>query len=428
MLVDPIVPVQYGYMMKTKMNSLSLHGLTPMLLILAVLAFEMSTDIYLPSLPEMGRFFSVPDAAVQTTLSGYLLGFALPGFIAGPLSDNIGRRPVILGSMAIFTLSSVCCWLAPTMTSLITARFAQGIGAGMTMVVITAVLKDIYDEKNFSRILSVKGMVITLSPMVAPVLGGKIADIWGWKSCFFMIAIMASIIWITIATCLKESLSPAYRATQKSYFSGRLLLETYSQLLKRREVVTFALISAITYGGLWVWIVEAPFYLINELGIKSVDYGYYAAIGPGAYILGMVLNQWWVSFYGIDRMLACGLWLMVTGATLTLFATVYWPSSLVALYIFSSLYEIGLAPVFANAVTKAVSVIPSQRGSASALLNTLEMGISSLCVFVVSLLSNGTLVPCAVMMLASGILCAILFSTTARFSKKPQAISSVCEG
>lgn len=414
--------------MKTKMNSLSRQSLTPILLMFAVLAFEMSTDIYISSLPEMGHFFRVPDVTVQTSVSMYLLGFALLGLVAGPLSDRIGRRPVILGSMGVFALGSISCWFAPTMMTLIVARFAQGIGAGMAMVVSTAILKDIYDEKNFSRILSTMGMVITLSPMIAPILGGKIADIWGWKSCFFTIAFVASLIWISLITCLNESLNPEHRAVHRSHFSGRVLLKTYGQLLKRREIVTFALISAITYGGLWAWIVEAPFYMIDVLGIKSVDYGYYAAVGPAAYILGTVLNRRCVGFYGIERMLAGGLCLMILGASLALIATVYWPFSLVAIYIPFSIYSIGLAPVFANAVTKAVSVIPSQRGGASALLNTLEMGISAFCAFLVSFLSNGTLVPCIIMMLASGVLCAVMFTTTAKYTANSEILRSPSEG
>lgn len=414
--------------MKSKMNSLSLHRLTPILLMFAVLAFEMSTDLYLPSLPEIANFFNVPAAAAQSTLSGYLFGFALLGLIAGPLSDSIGRRPVILGTMAVFALGGISCWIAPTMTSLIIARFAQGIGAGMTMVVSTAILKDIYDEKNFSRVLSTMGIVITLSPMVAPIIGGKLADVWGWKICFFIIALVASLIWIAIVICLKESLSPEQRTAHKSLFSGSHLLQTYSQLLKRHEIVTFALISAFTYGGLWAWIVEAPFYMINELGIKSVDYGYYAAVGPGAYILGTLLNRRCVGYYGIERMLAFGLCLMIFGAILTLLSAIFWPSSLLALCAPFSIYAVGLAPVFANAVTKAVSVVPSQRGGASALLNTLEMCISALCAFLVSLLSNGTLVPCTIMMLASGIICAVMFSTATKFSTTSNALTTLSEG
>jgi MFS transporter, DHA1 family, multidrug resistance protein len=410
------------------MNNLTFHRLTPILLMFAVLAFEMSTDLYLPCLPEMGRYFAVSDAAVQTTLSGYLFGFASLGLIAGPLSDNIGRRPVILACLAIFALGSIACWLSPSMTSLIAARFIQGVGAGMSMVVSTAILKDIYDEIDFSRIHSTMGIVIALSPMIAPIIGGKIASVWGWKSCFFIIALIASSIWLAIVICLRESLSPEYRAIHKHTFSGKHLLKTYGQLLKRREIVTFALISATTLGGLWAWIVEAPFYLINELGIDSVDYGYYAAVGPGAYILGTILNRRCVNFYGVERMLAIGLWLMILGAAFTLLAAIYFPSSLIALFVPFVFYCTGLAPVFANAVTKAVSVIPAERGGASALLTMFEMGISSLCAFTVSLLSNGTLVPCTIMMLASGIICAIMFMSASRltsnFTKDTQAIST----
>jgi DHA1 family bicyclomycin/chloramphenicol resistance-like MFS transporter len=398
----------------------------------AVLSFEMSTDLYVPSLPEIGAYFHVPDAAVQTTISAYLLGFALLGLLAGPLSDRLGRRPVMIGCMAVFALGSIACWLAPTMGSLISARFIQGLGAGMSMVVSTAILKDIYDEKNFSRILSTMGTVITCSPMIAPIIGGKIADAFGWKSCFFIIAGVVSVIWLSLLISLRESLSPKYRVTQKNQFSLWHLMKTYGRLLRRREIITFALISAITYGGLWAWIVEAPFYLINELGIKSVDYGYYAAIGPGSYILGTILNRRCVIFYGVERMLAVGLWLMILGAAFTLIATIYYPRSLVAIFVPFSFYGGGLAPVFCNAVAKAVAVIPSERGSASALVNSLEMGISSLCAFTVSFLSNGTLVPCVLMMLGSGVICALMFASTTKvisnYKKGSDVISPATKG
>ena len=405
--------------MTTQTRGLSRHRMTPILLMFAVLAFEMSTDLYLPSLPEMGRFFKVADAAVQMTLSAYLLGFALLGFIAGPLSDSIGRRPVIMASLTIFAGGSLCCWLAPTMYSLIAARFAQGIGAGMAMVAITAIVKDIYNEKNCSRILSTIGMAVALSPMIAPIAGGKIADVWGWKSCFLIIALVSAFLWLAITFSLKESLTLQDRLAPHSSFSPKVLFETYSRLFRRRETITFALISAVTYGGLWAWIVEAPFYLMNVIGIPSTDYGYYAAVGPAAYIAGMFINRRCVIYYGIEPLLRGGLWLMVTGATLTLLAAFILPFSLRALYMCFCFYAVGLAPVFANAATRAVSVIPSQRGAASALLSTLEMGISSLCALTAGFLSNGTLVPCAAMMLASTLLCLALFYTV-----RPQAQES----
>jgi DHA1 family bicyclomycin/chloramphenicol resistance-like MFS transporter len=395
-------------------NNLFSPRLTPLLLMFAVMTFEMSTDLYLSSLPEIGNFFRVSEGSVKITLSAYLLGFALLGLFSGPLSDSIGRRPVTLASLALFTGGSLCCWVAPTIKTLIVARFMQGVGAGMAMVVITAIIKDIYDEKECSRILSSMGIVITLSPIIAPIAGGKIANAWGWKSCFFIIALIAVLITIMMSLSLEESLMARDRLDRKSSFSARKLYEIYSRLLRRPEVATFSLISAITLGGLWAWIVEAPFYIINVAGVKSSDYGYYAAIGPAAYIIGMFLNRQMVLYYPVERALAGGLILMICGASVSLLSTIAFPYSLSILYAGVCIYAAGLAPVFANAVTKAILVIPSQRGAASALLTTLEMGFSAICAFLASWLSNGTLVPCTVMMLASAIICVCLFITVSK--------------
>lgn len=404
--------------MQPNINYLSRHSVTSTLLMFTLLIFEMSTDIYISSLPEMTRFFQVTDAMVQTTVSAYLLGFSTLGLVGGPLSDRIGRRPVILTSITLFAISSITCWLAPSIVSLIIARFAQGMGAGITLVVSTALLKDIYDEKNFSRILSTMGMIIALSPMIAPLIGGKIAHLWGWQSCFLMIAVMAGIIWVTIILFLQESLKPEHRLSTLNAFSSRHLLTIYGNLMRRPEIVAFALISAIAYGGLWTWIVEAPFYMINVVGIKNVDYGYYAAISPGAYIVGTFLNRRCVHFYGVERMLALGLILMTLGAGASLISTFYWPLSLIALYISFSIYAIGLAPVFANAVTKAIAVKPSQRGSASALLNMLEMGIASLSTLFVGIFTNSTLIPCMSIILGSSVLCTLIFITIQKMTHK----------
>jgi DHA1 family bicyclomycin/chloramphenicol resistance-like MFS transporter len=384
---------------------MTIHSLMLPVMMMALLMFEMSTDIYLSSLPDMGRFFQAPDAVVQMTISGYLLGFALMGLISGPLSDSRGRRPIILGTLGIFAGGSIWCWLAPTMAALIVARLTQGIGAGMSMVIIIAIIRDLFDDKNCSRILSTMGMVIALSPTIAPIVGGIMADIWGWKSCFLTIAVIAGILWVMVIFSLRESLPLHYRCR----FSGRLLFQTYRHLFGRREIITFSLISAITYGGLWAWIVEAPFYMMNNLGIQSIDYGYYAAMGPAAYIVGTFLNRRCVVYYGVERLLLWGLGVMTLGAGLTLGAAIFYPLSIPALYIPFCLYASGLAPVFANAVTKAVAVEPSQRGAASALLSALEMGISAACALSVGFFSKGTLVPCTTLMVTSGVVCTILF-------------------
>jgi DHA1 family bicyclomycin/chloramphenicol resistance-like MFS transporter len=326
--------------------------------------------------------------------------------------------------MAIFAGGSLSCWLAPTMNGLIAARFFQGIGAGMAMVVITTIIKDLFDEKNCSRILSTIGMVIALSPMVAPIVGGKMADLWGWKSCFFVIALIAVTLWGTTIASLRESLNKEHQTR----FSFRLLIQTYGQLFKCWKILGFSLISALTFGGLWAWIVEAPFYMINHLGVKSVDYGYYAAIGPGAYVFGTLLNRRYVLVYGVMRLLIWGLGIMIIGAAAALWAAFLSSDSLAALYLAFSIYAIGLAPVFANSTTKAIAVAPSQRGAASALLTALEMGISSLCVLIAGFFSNGTMVPCVALMLGGSVLCAAMVFGITGISRNTKQTVPVSKG
>lgn len=393
----------------------SRHRITSAVIILAVFVIEMSTDIYVPCLSEMTRFFKVDESVTLMTLSAYLFGFSLLGCLSGPLSDSYGRRLIMRSGVIIFLLGSIGCWWADSIHALIISRFFQGVGAGIIVVVTTTIVKDLFDDKNCSRILSFMGMLIALSPMIAPIFGGEIAEIWGWHANFTIIALSAIIIVLVSWIFLPESLALKHRIS----FTPKKVLHTYIDLILRPEVIGFAFISAIAYSGLWAWIAEAPFYFVDQLGIKSNHYGYYAAIGPLAYIFGNILNQRLIDRFGVNGMLRLGLWALMLGCLVLLVVVSTAASySLIAIFVAFSLYGIGLAPVFANAMTKAVNVAPHQRGAASALLNTLEMAISGFTTLLVGQTSNDTLIPpVAIMTVGAVICCSLYFWLNKRKSK-----------
>lgn len=285
-------------------------------------------------------------------------------------------------------------------------EFFSRWGAGIIVVVTNTIVKDLFDDKNCSRILSFMGMLIALSPMIAPIFGGEIAEIWGWHANFSIIALSAIFIVIISWIFLPESLAPKHRVS----FTPKKVLSTYIHLILRPEVIGFALISAIAYSGLWVWIAEAPFYFVDQLNIRSNQYGYYAAIGPLSYIFGNVLNQRLVDHFGINGMLRLGLCALMMGC-LVLFSVVTTAASHspFAIYTAFSLYGIGLAPVFANAMTKAINVAPHQRGAASALLNTVEMAVSGFSTLIVGQISNDTLIPPVTIMTIGAVICCSLY-------------------
>ena len=120
----------------------------PLVLVLMTLMAEMSTDIYIPCLPEMARYFAVDQHTVVVTISTYLLGFSISGSLAGPFSDTFGRRPLFLIGSFIFTLSSIACVLADSANWLIAIRLFQGAGAGIAYVTSNAIIKDVYNDQN----------------------------------------------------------------------------------------------------------------------------------------------------------------------------------------------------------------------------------------------------------------------------------------
>jgi len=395
----------------------STQRLVPLLLILATFVFEMSTDIYIPCLPEMTRHFGVEDSVLQMTLSSYLLGYALLGCLSGPLSDSLGRRAIFLSGAAIFLIGSLGCWFSFSVLFLIISRFIQGTGVGICVVITNAIIKDSFDEKNCSRILSTIWMIIAISPMIAPIYGAAIGAAYGWHANFTLVATCASIVAIVMTACLPETLPPE----QRSVFQSKEIIKTYLILLTRLRIIGYALISALVFGGLWTWLTVAPFYIINELGIKSTDYGYYSAIGPFAFIIGTIFNQRLVGRLGVDVMLRWGLLTTIIGAFLLVMVALIFPYSIFMIYGALAIYGAGMAPVFSSAVTKALDVPPHQRGAAAALLNTIELAMASLSAFVVSLFSNTTLLPATLIMLGCIVgCCGILYRIQGRLVTSEQ--------
>lgn len=370
------------------------------IIIFAVLMLEMATDLYAPSMPEMARYFGQDSNTIVLTISIYLLGFSLPGVIFGPLSDAIGRRPLFLLGAAIFCVGSFASWLSIDITMLITSRFIQGTGAGIFYVLYPAMIKDNFGEEQCSKIFSSIGMIVAMSPMVAPIIGAIVARYCGWVMNFAIISCSSLLILAISFTFLPESL----QAQDRQPFSWTAVLKNYRQLLVDPTVIGYAIISGVTFGGLWGWIAAAPFFFINTYGLAPLDYSYFAAIGPFAYIMGTIFNQRFVERFGVDQMFSIALLIMTIGSASLFVVVRSFTVSPLIIYLPIIIYAFGLAPVFANATTRAVTVMPRQRGAASAILCTIETLAASAGAYIVSLFDNGTLNPATWVILISVII------------------------
>ncbi len=198
------------------------------LMAVLVALVDMASDLYIPVLPGIGRIFDVSESWVGATLSINLISLALSGLYYGSLSDSIGRRPVIIGGLLLFTLASFACGLSTNITQLLLARFFQGLGGGVAFSVGIAVVRDLYEggikgAQMYSRMQS----VIALSPTFAPIIGGIISALYGWSCIFYLLGAVALVLLMVMIFYGKETLCPEKR---RKGFSPSIVHEyNYSQ-------------------------------------------------------------------------------------------------------------------------------------------------------------------------------------------------------
>src|SRR6516165_6774850 len=169
----------------------------------------LSMDMYLPSLPDIGRTLQVPVLQVQLTISSYLFGFAVGQIFYGPVSDRLGRRPVLLTALVLYALATVGCAAARSIDALIGLRFLQALGGAGAIVLARAVVRDLYSGVRAGRELSLMGAITGVAPIVAPVIGGGLQTFFGWRAIFVLLVICALVIGATAARLLPETLRGA---------------------------------------------------------------------------------------------------------------------------------------------------------------------------------------------------------------------------
>src|SRR5664279_2425659 len=182
-------------------------ALTTLLAALTAIA-PLTTDMYLPSLPDIARQLDASTAQVQLTISAYLVGFAVGQIVYGPMSDRHGRKPVLLSALALYCAASLACALSTSIEMLIVARAAQALGGSGGIVLARAIVRDLYSGARAGRELSLIGSVMALAPVLAPVVGGILQIGFGWRAIFVTLVVVAitgiGAIWLLLPETLEE--------------------------------------------------------------------------------------------------------------------------------------------------------------------------------------------------------------------------------
>lgn len=371
----------------------SMRFTVPVFLTFIIATTEMATAIYAPCLPIVAEYFQITESQVQGTMGINLLGLSLSGLFYGPLSDYRGRRYALLLGIGLFLLGSLGCLFASSFTALMGTRFLQGLGAGVSVVVSFAVIQDLFDEKGSALVLSFMGMAISLSPGLAPILGGYLASNYGWRMCFIVVCIAAVLILTLLGTMMPETLKQ-----RTSDFSSASILRAYWNGLKNKSFVQAALVPSLIIGGLWAWMTTSPILFINYLGVPLEFYGYYGFSAVCMYMIGTVLNGRLIQYISLARMVLVGLSFCLA-SSIGLGIAGYGGVESPVLYLIMHLpFSLGLSFILPNGTALAFGEVKEDLGTCSALLGSLEMIFGALCVSIMGKIFNGTIFPIAFLM------------------------------
>ncbi|CAM3012342.1 Bcr/CflA family multidrug efflux MFS transporter [Vibrio neptunius] len=364
----------------------------------------LAIDMYLPAMPTIARDLGVADGAVQITLTMYTAGFAIGQLIHGPLADSYGRRPILILGVFFFGLASVVSATTTGIEALTLVRTAQGFAGAAAAVIIQAVVRDMFDREDFARAMSFVTLVITIAPLVAPMIGGHIAVWFGWRAIFWILAAFSVVVIALVLLKIPETLSEE----NKQPLRFGTTMRNYFRLCKNPVAMGLILSGSFSFAGMFAFLTAGSFVYIDIYGVQPDHFGYLFALNIVAMIIMTTINGRLVKKVGSHSMLRFGLLVQLV-AGLGLFAGWVLDLGLWGTVPFVVLFIGTLSTIGSNTMGLLLSGYPAMAGTASSLAGTLRFGTGSVIGFVVAILPDGATWPMITVMTACSILSAAFY-------------------
>ncbi|OUM33323.1 Bcr/CflA family drug resistance efflux transporter [Pseudomonas sp. 1239] len=373
-------------------------NLRTILILGALSAFgPLAIDFYLPGFPAMALAFATDEKHIQTTLAAYFLGLSLGQLAYGPVADRFGRRIPLLVGVTLFTLASLACAFAPSLDALIAARFVQALGGCAGMVLSRAIVSDKCDAVASAKVFSQLMLVMGLAPILAPMLGGVLVNLYGWQSIFLALTLFSAGCTLAVALGLPESL-PSNQPRQP--LSGAL--RQYGRLLKDRVFMGHALTGGIAIAGMFAYIAGSPFVFIKLYGVPAEHYGWLFGSNAAGFILVAQVNARLLAKRGPAFLLARTVWVYLAAGLVLLGISALHTQALWPLLVPLFVCIASLGCIIPNASACAMSGQGARAGSASALLGCVQFSVAAGAAALVGVLHDGSALPMALVISLCG--------------------------
>ncbi|UVM53838.1 multidrug effflux MFS transporter [Pseudomonas sp. B21-012] len=331
-----------------------------------------AVDMYLASMPSIASEFATSYAGVQLTLTVFLLAMGAGQLLFGPLVDTLGRRRPLLAGLLVFVLSSLAAAAAPDLNSLLLARFIQGLGSALTLVVIMSMVRDVAEGARAAQIFALLMTIEGLAPVIAPALGGFVGAHFGWRAIMLVLAALGVLVLINSALMLKETLPEDKRMA----WQPREFLRTYVRIARDRQFLRPALALSAVFFFLFAYIGGAAFVYQHHFGLSVEAFGTLFGATGVAILLGAITAGRLVARKGLVRLARWGAACMLVGAVLVLVGALS-AAGLVGIVAGMAVAMFGLGIAEATLMSLVMSSQSTALGSTAALLGAFQLIISS---------------------------------------------------
>ncbi|MCP4380655.1 MAG: multidrug effflux MFS transporter [Hyphomicrobiales bacterium] len=353
-------------------------------------------DMYLPALPTIAADLQTGIDELEATVAILPFGYGGPQLVLGPVSDSYGRRGALIGGLVTYTLASILAGTAQSIEQLYLWRFFQAIG-GAGSVVVFPMVRERFGDKEGSQIISYIMALTVIAPLVAPIIGAFVLLASGWIAIFFLLAAFGGV------TLLAASILVPGDGGERRPLSVHSIIRTYGLVLKERRILTAILAGGFAFAGLFAFVAGSPFVYISFFDVSPQAYSLLVGLNALAMIGANLVNARWLTDVDPVRKVLTGAGgLAVAGAGLLAFAlagaSLAWMVATVVVYVGA----LGLTAT--NAIVAALSVLPKENGSVSAINGALQFAIGAVASLAVSVMVSVDAVPMALVMAGCGAL------------------------
>ena len=333
-----------------------------------------SIDTYLPSFNDIGISLQATPLEVQQTLTAYLIPFAIMALWHGAISDALGRRRVLLVTLALFGLALFGCLFATRIEHLWVLRALQGMSAGAGIVISRAIVRDLFDGPAAHRLMAHITMMFALAPAIAPVIGGRLQSWFGWRSVFAFLVLMTLALWVACWRLLPETL-PAQR---RQPLHPGYLARTYWKVLTSPAFLLACGGLAFNFGAFFIYVMSAPVFLTRHLGVSET--GFLWLFGPA--MAGLMSGSWvsgrLAGKFSLRQTIVCGYWVMGSAALINIGLNLWLPPMLPWSIAPIFVYTFGMSMAIPCLTLLALDPFPNQRGLAASCQMFLQAGFNGL--------------------------------------------------